>query len=171
VSQSLPEQKGKVIATNPPAHQTSAITNVITIIVGSGPGLVPIPDTAGQSSEVAKGNLTTLGFTAVLIAPVDSPRPSGEVIGTDPPAGTPTAKDAPVTLKVSEGNQFVMPNLSGQFWTDAEPNLRALGWTGVLIKGADVSNSGQRSNAVVSQSPAPGAGVNFGASITLSFAQ
>ncbi|OBJ45063.1 serine/threonine protein kinase [Mycolicibacterium mucogenicum] len=170
VSQSLPEQKDRVIATNPPAHQTSAITNVITIIVGSGPGLVPIPDVNGQTVDIATRNLNTVGFTTILTAPIDSPKPAGEIIGTDPAAGTPTAKDAPITLKVSQGNQFVMPNLTGQFWTDAEPNLRALGWTGVLIKGADVQNSGQRSNAVVSQMPAAGSGVNFNASITLSFA-
>ena len=36
-SPSTPELLGKVIGTNPPANQTSAITNVITIIVGSGP--------------------------------------------------------------------------------------------------------------------------------------
>ncbi|MEZ0053700.1 serine/threonine protein kinase [Mycobacterium sp. MAA66] len=169
-SPSLPQQKDKVIATIPPANQTSAITNPITLVVGTGPGLVPIPDTTGQNVDVAKGNLTTLGFTTILIAPVDSPRPAGEVIGTDPPAGAPTAKDAPVTLRVSQANQFVMPNLAGQFWTDAEPNLRALGWTGVLIKGPDAQNSGQRSNAVVTQSPSAGSGVNFSASITLSFA-
>jgi beta-lactam-binding protein with PASTA domain len=56
------------------------------------------------------------------------------------------------------------------FWTDAEPRLRALGWTGGLDKGADVQNSGQKTNAVVSQSPSAGTGVNFGARITLSFA-
>jgi len=84
--------------------------------------------------------------------------------------GSPAALDSPVTLRVSKGNQFVMPNLTGQFWVDAEPNLRALGWTGVLVKAADVPNSGQRTNAVVSQLPAPGAGVNVDASITLAFA-
>ena len=88
----------------------------------------------------------------------------------DPAPGTSAAVDAPITLKVSKGNQFVMPNLVGQFWVDAEPTLRALGWTGVLVKGSDVQNSGQRTNAVVNQSPAAGAGVNYGASINLAFA-
>ena len=78
--------------------------------------------------------------------------------------------DSPITLKVSKGNQFIMPNVVGQFWVDAEPNLRALGWTGVLVKGPDVPNSGQRTNAVVSQSPQPGAGTNLDGPITLSFA-
>ena len=101
---------------------------------------------------------------------MDSVDPAGQVLGVDPASGTDVALDTPVTLKVSKGNQFTMPNLVGQFWTDAEPNLRALGWTGVLVKGPDASNSGQRTNAVVTQSPAAGAGVNFGGSITLSFA-
>ena len=35
-SPSTPELLGKVIGTNPPANQTSAITNVVTLIVGSG---------------------------------------------------------------------------------------------------------------------------------------
>ncbi len=165
-----PEQKDKVLSTIPPANQTSAITNEITIVVGSGPATKDLPDVVGQTAEVATRNLNTLGFPTILTAPVDNPAPAGQVLATDPPAGTSAALDAAITLKVSKGNQFVVPNLIGQFWVDAEPNLRALGWTGVLVKGPDVPNSGQRTNAVVNQSPAPGTGVNFNGSITLSFA-
>jgi serine/threonine-protein kinase len=78
--------------------------------------------------------------------------------------------DTAIQIQVSRGNQFVMPDLRGQFWTDAEQNMRALGWTGIMLKGADVQNSGQRTNAVVTQSPAAGSPVTFGQSITLSFA-
>ena len=96
--------------------------------------------------------------------------PSGQVVGTNPSSGQNLPKDTVIQMQVSRGNQFTMPNLVGQFWVDAEPNLRALGWTGVLIKGPNVDNRGQRSNAVVTQSPSSGTGVNYGASITLSFA-
>lgn len=163
-------QRDKVLSTNPPADQTLAITNEITLVVGSGPITRGVPDVVGQTSDQATKNLNTLGFQTILTAPVDSIEPAGQVLGVDPPAGTDTVLDAAITLKVSKGNQFVMPNLVGQFWTDAEPNLRALGWTGVLVKGLDASNSGQRTNAVVTQSPAAGAAVNFGASINLAFA-
>jgi beta-lactam-binding protein with PASTA domain len=72
---------------------------------------------------------------------------------------------------VSRGNQFVMPDVRGGFWTDVEPNLRnAYGWTGPLIRGPDVQNSGQRTNAVVTQSPSPGTPVRFEDPITLAFA-
>jgi serine/threonine-protein kinase len=169
-SSSVPELKDRVVSTVPPANSTSAITNEITVVVGTGPQTKALPDVTNQTADGATTNLKILGFTAILTAPVASPRPAGEVVATDPIAGTVVPLDAPVTLKVSLGNQFVMPNLTGQFWVDAEPNLRALGWTGVLIKGANVDNSGLRSNAVVTQSPAPGSGVGYGDSITLSFA-
>lgn len=167
---SSPELKDKVLNTVPPANQTSAITNEITIVVGSGPQTRDVPDVTGQTVDLATKNLNTVGFPTILTDPVDSPQPAGEVIALDPSVGTSAPVDSPITLKVSKGNQFVMPNLTGQFWVDAEPNLRALGWTGVLVKGPDVPNSGQRNNAVVAQTPAPGAGVTFSGSITLAFA-
>jgi serine/threonine-protein kinase len=163
-------QRDQVLNTNPPANQTLPITNEITLVIGTGPVTRGIPDVTGQSSDVATKNLNTLGFQTILTAPVDSAAPAGQVLGVDPAAGTDAALDTAITLKVSKGNQFVIPNLVGQFWVDAEPNLRALGWTGVLVKGPDVPNSGQRTNAVVTQSPAPGSGINFNGSVTLSFA-
>ena len=163
-------QRDKVLNTVPPANATAAVTNEITIVVGTGPATRAVPDVVGQTADQATKNLNTVGFATILTAPVDSVEPAGQVLGLDPPAGTDSELDTPVTLKVSKGNQFVMPNLIGQFWVDAEPNVRGLGWTGVLVKGPDVPNSGQRTNAVVTQSPAPGAGLNFSGSVTLAFA-
>ncbi len=168
---STPEQKDKVVGTSPPANQTSAITNEITVIVGSGPESKEVPDVTGQTVAQAQQNLTVYGFTKVTQVDVDSPRPAGTVLSTNPATGQSVPLDTIVELRVSRGNQFTMPDLTGQFWDDAFPNLRALGWTGSLIKGADVPNSGQRSAAVVTQSPAAGSGVNFDAPITLAFAQ
>ncbi|MFV0494082.1 Stk1 family PASTA domain-containing Ser/Thr kinase [Mycobacterium sp.] len=170
-SPSTPELAGRVIGTNPPANQTSAITNVITIIVGSGPETKHIPDVEGQTVELAQRNLTVYGFSKFGEASVDSPRPAGEVIGTNPPAGTNVALDSVIELQISKGNQFVMPDLLGMFWTDAEPRLRALGWTGLLDKGLDVDAGGSQHNKIVFQKQPPGSGVNFDSSVTLKFGQ
>jgi len=169
-SPSTPELKDKVLGTNPPANQTLAITNEITIVIGAGPQSRPVPDVKGQTVESAQALMTASGFTKTVPVEVDSPSPAGELVGTNPPAGQEVPVDTVIQLQVSRGNQFVMPDLTGMFWTDAEPRLRALGWTGVLDKGADIPNSGLRPNAVVQQSPPPGTGVNFGARITLNFA-
>jgi eukaryotic-like serine/threonine-protein kinase len=166
-----PELKDKVIGTNPPANQMSSTTAVIIVIVGSGAQTKPLPDVAGQTVEVAQMNLTVYGFTKFSQTQVDSPRPAGEVIGTNPPKGAEVAVDAVIELQVSKGNQFVMPDLSGMFWTDAEPRLRALGWTGVLDKGPNVDAGPSQHNRIVHQAPAAGAGANRDATITLNWGQ
>lgn len=170
-SPSTPELLGKVIGTNPPANQTSAITNVITVIVGSGPENKQVPDVAGQTVDVAQKNLTVYGFTKVTQTQVDSARPAGEVIGTNPPKGQMVPVDSIIEIQVSKGNQFLMPDLTGMFWTDAEPRLRALGWTGVLDKGPDVDAGGAQAHRVVYQNPPAGAGCNRDGIITLKFGQ
>jgi eukaryotic-like serine/threonine-protein kinase len=170
-SESPPELKDKVLATNPPANQTSAITNDITIVVGEGPRNGTVPDVKGQTIDSATQILTANGFLKSVPAQVDGTAPAGQVIATDPAAGASVPLDTVVNLQVSRGNQFVMPDVRGGFWTDVEPNLRnAYGWTGNLIRGPDVQNSGQRTNAVVTQSPAAGTPLKFGDPITLSFA-
>lgn len=169
-SPSTPEMKDKVLGTNPPVNQTSAITNEITIVLGAGPETRPVPDVKGQAQDSSVQILTASGFTKTVPVEVDSTLPAGQVIGTNPAAGQTVPVDTVIQLQVSRGNQFTMPDLRGQFWTDAEPRLRALGWTGVLDRGGDVQNSGQRTNAVVTQSPSAGSGVNYDSRITLSFA-
>lgn len=49
-TKSLPEDKGRVMATNPPAGQYSAVTNNITIVVGKGPGRSPCLIWAARTS-------------------------------------------------------------------------------------------------------------------------
>lgn len=170
-SPSTPELKDKVVGTNPPANQTTAITNEIVIVMGSGPATKPVPDVTGQTLELAQKNLTVYGFTKITEVTVDSPRPAGEVIAISPPSGETVPLDAVIELRVSRGNQFVMPDVTGLFWADAEPQLRALGWTGMLIKGADVDAGGAGHNRVLYQSPAAGQGVNTDGNITLRFGQ
>ncbi|OMC17481.1 serine/threonine protein kinase [Mycolicibacter heraklionensis] len=170
-SPSAPELKDKVVGTNPPANQTTAVTNEIIIVIGSGPATKPVPDVIGQTVELAQKNLTVYGFTKITEVTADSPRPAGEVIATSPPSGETAPLDSVIELRVSRGNQFVMPDLTGMFWTDAEPQLRALGWTGVLVKGADIDGGGSGHNRVLYQSPAAGQGVNTDGNITLRFGQ
>ena len=170
-SPSTPEMKDKVIGTNPPANQTSAITNEIAVIVGSGPSSKQVPDVAGQTADSRRRISRSTASASSARPRVDSTRPAGDVLGTNPPAGATVPVDTVIEMQVSKGNQFVMPDLSGLFWTDAEPQLRALGWTGMLVKGADVDAGGSQHNRVVYQSPAAGQGMNKDGNITLKFGQ
>lgn len=170
-SVSTPELKDRALQTNPPANQTSAITNQITVVIGSGPGSRVVPDCAGLSAGDCQTLLTQTGFAQVLQVDVDSTRPAGTILGTNPAAGQNVPVDTVIQIQVSRGNQFTMPNLRGQFWTNAEPLLRSLGWTGRFVKLPDAQNSGVPTAGVVTQDPAAGDAVNVDATITLSFAQ
>jgi serine/threonine-protein kinase len=163
--------KDRVITTIPSPNQTSAITNEINIAVSSGPDTKQVPDCVGLTVDSCQQLLTQSGFLKLLPVQVDSIKPIGQVLGTNPAAGQTVPIDSVIQIQVSQGNQFIMPPLRGQFWVDAEPLLRSLGWTGELIKLPPAQNSGVPSNGVVTQDPAPGTPTNFGASITLSFAQ
>ena len=166
---STPEQKDRVVGTSPAANSTAPVTFEISVLVGSGPESVNVPDVSGQTEDQAKATLSAAGFTNVISAPVDSQKTAGAVVGTNPPAAQSVPKDTVVQLQVSKGNQFVIPDLTGMFWADAEPQLRALGWTGILVKGADVPGNDQARNRIVYQSPSALTGVNKDANITLKF--
>ncbi|WP_319446481.1 MULTISPECIES: Stk1 family PASTA domain-containing Ser/Thr kinase [unclassified Mycobacterium] len=162
--------KGVVIGTSPPADTSSTVTDRITIAVSSGPGTRLVPDVITQTVDLAKTNLTIVGFTTILTAPMDSTLPTGQVAATDPPAGTDLPIDGAITLKVSTGNQFSMPDLSGFFYTDLEPLLRQnYGFTGQILKGADIQAGDQNRNKVVHQTPAPNTGVNRDGTVTVSY--
>jgi eukaryotic-like serine/threonine-protein kinase len=168
---STAEQKGTVLQTNPQANQTTAITNLITIVVGSGPDSKVVPDCVGLTVDDCRTILNQSDFQNTVPVQLDSTRPAGQAVGTNPPAGQNVSVDTLIQIQVSRGNQFEMPNLRGMFWTEAEPYLRSLGWTGGLIKLPNAQNSGVPSNGVVTQDPAAGTPINADASITLSFAQ
>ncbi len=169
-SPSTPEMKDKVSAPTRRSTRRRRSPTRSRSCLGAGPETRPIPDVKGQAQDSAVQILTASGFTKTVPVEVDSTLPAGQLLGTNPPAGQTVPVDTVIQLQVSRGNQFLMPDLRGQFWTDAEPRLRALGWIGVLDRGGDVQNSGQRTNAVVTQSPSAGTGVNYDGRITLSFA-
>ncbi|SBS74546.1 PASTA domain containing protein (fragment) [uncultured Mycobacterium sp.] len=64
-----------------------------------------------------------------------------------------------------------MPDLRGMYWTDAEPALRTIGWTGVLQKAPDLTNAPYQRNQIAAQVPAPGQVIAGDAVITLQFAR
>jgi eukaryotic-like serine/threonine-protein kinase len=161
------EDKGQVVEISPPANSTSAITNEITIFVGSGPGTAPVPPVASQTWDVAQQVLGASKFTKTIQVPVDSLLPAGQVVGTLPPAGEIAPLDALIQVQVSKGNQIPMPDLMGKFYTDVVPILQGQGFVGTPLNGGDVPGQDKDRNRVVKQDPPEGTGLNKDGTITL----
>ena len=147
---------GFVIETSPAAGQKSIVTNDITIHVSTGPETRRVPDVVGQTVDQASTNLRTAGFQIILRAPVDSMLPAGEIVSTDPPVGASLSVRSAITLKVSLGNQFTMPNLIGKTYLDVVPLLQGLGHVGPLLNGGDVPGSDDNRFRAVRQDPPVG---------------
>jgi serine/threonine protein kinase len=167
---STDDKKGQVVETSPPADSTAAITNEITIFVGSGPGTAPVPPVANQTFDIAQQILSASKFTKPPIqVAVDSVLPAGQVVGTLPPAGADTPLDTPIQVQVSKGNQIPTPDLMGKLWADVLTTLQSQGFTGTPLNVGDVPGSADQRFKVVRQDPPPTAGVNRDGTITLYF--
>ncbi|WP_433266942.1 Stk1 family PASTA domain-containing Ser/Thr kinase [Actinosynnema sp. CS-041913] len=125
-----PRLVGKVADQNPGSGTKAARGSTITVFIGKGPDTVQLPDVTGQTQQRARETLEGNGFK-VQIKDVDSPKDQGEVVAQNPGPGR-AEKGSFVTLSVSKGNQFLMPDLTGMTESQARAKLNSLGWTGDL---------------------------------------
>ena len=95
-----------------------------------GPPPVAVPDVAGKTPEEATAALQAAGFLVAQETPYDETVPAGQVIGTDPKAGTGTPRDSTVKLLVSNGPAPVtVPDVAKQTYDQAAATLTGLGFT------------------------------------------
>lgn len=105
------------------------LDSAVSITVGTGPEQVRVPDVTGQREEVARPNIEGAGFV-VQITEIDSGLPKEQVVSADPTGGTSATKGSTVTLRVSNGSQVAMPDLTNKTVSEALSTLRAAGWAG-----------------------------------------
>jgi eukaryotic-like serine/threonine-protein kinase len=154
--------RGDVISVSPTGRATQGA--LITLTVSAGPRMISVPSVSGQPSlAAAEAVLRRAGLT-VAAAPKNvgvNGVPVGTVAGTTPAAGTLWPQTSVVYVDVVAG--IPLPNLQGQ-------NIQTIqGWAGqnnIQLNMVSVSSS-QPSGIIVSQSPAPGAPVAPGATVTV----
>ncbi|HIW92416.1 MAG TPA: PASTA domain-containing protein, partial [Candidatus Corynebacterium avicola] len=127
-SASADVEAGKVIEqTHPSGSQVTEGTEV-GITVSSGPEDVRVPTVVGQTMEEAIANLEGAGFE-VETNMVDSTEEENQVLSASNEGGR-QERGSTVTLEVSKGNQFTMPNLVGSDYDEVAGKLQRAGWRG-----------------------------------------
>ncbi|WP_010539711.1 Stk1 family PASTA domain-containing Ser/Thr kinase [Dietzia alimentaria] len=126
---STAEDQGKVVDTDPAPGANVPSDQPVRLTVGSGPEQVQVPDVVGQSVDPARATLESAGFR-VDTRRVDDTAPEGQVIDQSSAAGQTQLKGATITLRVSAGNRFNMPNLVGDTVEQAFDKLERAGWRG-----------------------------------------
>ena len=160
---STAEDQDKVVDTDPGPGAQVPSDRPVRLTVGSGPEEVQVPGVVGQGADSARATLEAAGFR-VDTRRVDGTAPEGQVVEQSTAAGQTQLKGATITIQVSAGNRFEMPNVVGDRVDEALAKLERAGWRGgrgQLVElpqnDPDLSRVGQ----IYSQQPPVGeAGVN-----------
>lgn len=144
-------------------------TTVVVTTTGGPPAAqkVTVPRLVGLKEEVA---LVRLGQVGLRPKEVFRPtkKPKNHVVSQSPGADTKLAKGGRVTLVIDSGApKVVMPDLTGQSFTDARAKLDKLGLDSTRTQ----VTSTQPAGTVVDQSPKGGARLAKGSVVTLSVAK
>jgi serine/threonine-protein kinase len=95
--------KGTVISQSPSANAKATKNSVVTITVSTGAADVSIPNVVGLNAASASNQLGQAGFTVSTKSQANVTVPAGNVISTNPTAGTKAAKGSSVEILVSTG--------------------------------------------------------------------
>jgi beta-lactam-binding protein with PASTA domain len=95
--------KGTVISQSPSANAKATKNSVVTITVSTGAADVSIPNVVGLNAASASNQLGQAGFTVSTKSQANATVPAGNVISTNPTAGTKAAKGSSVEILVSTG--------------------------------------------------------------------
>ena len=159
-------EKGYVMAQDPKNGEKVKKNTQITLDVSTGKTdeQVEVPNVVGQDEADAQKTLEDAGFK-VESAAVYSSQPQGEVVSTDPEAGTQAAKGCTVTIQVSKGEQKIsVPDVRGTDENTAKSTLSGAGLNVTVT--TDYSDSVAQGN-VISQDPSGGTKVDAGANVNI----
>nr|WP_163569242.1 PASTA domain-containing protein [Fodinicola feengrottensis] len=120
--------KDAVISQDPDGGGDVVGGGTITLVLSKGPERYGVPNVVNQPQAAAVSALQNLHLNAQVTQAYDSKIAAGNVVSTDPPAGTQLHRDSNVKVVVSKGAQPVqLPSLIGQGYSRASSTLSDLG--------------------------------------------
>jgi serine/threonine-protein kinase len=158
--------KGLVVRTNPPKGQSLRRNTAVDLVISKGPAPVPVPTVVGKTQAVAKARLANAGlYVSKVTLQYSNTVPAGIVLTANPSAGRIVDHGSGVSLVVSKGPPPVtVPGVRDFTVSAAVAKLQSLG----LHAKVKYLFGGSVLGRVYSQSPAAGAVVPRGTTITLS---
>ena len=139
---------GTVLASNPGVGTKVQKGSTVTLDVAREPG-VDVPDLVGKTQQAALETMLYVGLQPNIVPFPSDTVPVGNVVGTDPLAGTRVPRGSVVTVAISSGPAEVpVPNVTGQLTQTATATLFNAGFN-VTIQQV----TGRPAGIVFDQSP------------------
>ncbi|GGJ96327.1 serine/threonine protein kinase [Streptomyces camponoticapitis] len=163
-------ERGTVMRTDPEPRSRIRGNGSVTLVISRGPEIVRVPDLAGKSLADAKDALKEAGLApGVITRSFDQETGQGDIIRTQPKAGTELRPDAGVALVVSKGSPVHMPDVTGQPEEEATASLEDAGLDVKIA--AERVNSPEDEGSVAKQSAKEGTRLARGDSVTLTISK
>jgi len=148
----------RVISQDPPAGSAAPKNSTVRLTVSGGKAQVAVPDVTGQPEPQAANLLGQAGLqVGTTTRQASDTVPSGDVISTNPPAGTQVEKNSSVALEV--------PNVVGMTAADAKTTLQSAGFKVATTTQADPNPADN--GRVIDQTPTGGSKAQSGSTVTI----
>ncbi len=158
---------GEIISQDPEGNADLEQNGTVKLTVSNGAPAIDIPDVVKFSEEDARSALSDAGFTDITSEPIfDDTIEPGHVAEQDPPAGEQAPRNAPITLRISQGpDQRTVPSdLAGRTAAEAEAILRQQEFN--VVQQPENSSS-VPDGVVIRTDPAGGSVLDKGSTVTL----
>ena len=163
---------GSVISCEPSPGDSARLNQEVTAVVSRGVEQKKVPDVVGKTQEDATKAITDAGLTlGAITQEYSSSVASGQVVSSDPAAGTSVAHSSAVAIVVSRGRQTAtVPDVTGMNVDQARTTLEAAGLK--LGTQTQAFSDSAALGTVVSSNPAAGAnGVYNGDSVAVTISK
>ncbi|RZD76242.1 serine/threonine protein kinase [Streptomyces albidoflavus] len=162
--------RGTVTKTDPGTGERVRGNGSVDLTVSLGPRKVTVPRVEGMALDKAKARLRDAGLEPGMVTRAFSDSVAkGEVVSTDPSAGTERRGGSAVALVVSKGAPVEVPDVAGSSLQEATEALKE---AGLKVSTADERIfSEHEKGAVAAQSPKPGTELAEGGEVELSLSK
>jgi eukaryotic-like serine/threonine-protein kinase len=145
----------QVMSQDPKPNQRVNEGSTVRYQYCAGPNIIKVPPLAGIQQADAENQLKSLNLQSKVDL-VESDKPQGTVISTNPAAGADVAEGQTVTLTVSKGNLKLVPTVAGKGYTEdvAKAVLAQAGFTKVDVLHTSTANQAE-GGKVMLQDPGP----------------
>ncbi|WP_030586454.1 Stk1 family PASTA domain-containing Ser/Thr kinase [Streptomyces anulatus] len=163
-------ERGSVVSSDPASGARIRGNGSVKLVVSRGPEVVRVPDVVGSSLADARRSLKKVGLVPGMVTREFSEDVArGEVIRTDPRAGTDRTPDTAVALVVSKGAPVDVPDVTGLSAEDATAELEAEGLKAEVLPGR--IHSAEAEGDVAEQSPGEGTEAAEGDTVQLTISK
>ena len=162
-------ESGKAVSSDPGAGASVLLGGEVTVHFSSGSAMVEVPDVTGMSQSEARSSIEGAGLVWGDVLTEDSASTSaGQIIRTDPGAGTSVERGETVSVVISSGRTTV-PQITNMESQEAQAAITAAGLTynSSTVEATTTDSTLDGKYVVTAVNPAEGTSLEIGSAVSI----